>query len=503
MKKLQNRLIIVIVSGILLATLISGAISLFSFISVGEERSISILNKELKLSASYINETFADVEKFTHTLSDYYLKNCPEPSNLTSSEGTEYMNICKELAMNLIKDNEILCATYFRLNPELVHSGTGGFFLSATSDNHSVTEQPPTDISAYDPEDISHVGWYYVPVEAGKPIWMDEYFNENNGLLMISYVAPLYLDDGALLGVVGIDVNMEKVYNHYSAVKLYNTGIEAIMSDNGEIKNSAQSIHLTEEDKAKILGSSTGIHLTYVDRQQEMTLLSERLINGDYLLLAIQNEDLYKTENRMILTVIIITIFVCAVVILFLMKTLFQVFNKYKTDGLTQVENRNSYLDEVGEMDYAIQTEKGPALTVIVFDVNGLKQTNDVLGHKMGDALLKDAVSIIQSHFPDMTVFRIGGDEFVICSMHSSANALAYQLEKFREEMYRKARNYDAAASMVIVSSGIATYDANTDHCYEDVFHRADRDMYQVKATLYKVAGIFVEESGATAEEMG
>ncbi len=422
MKKLQNRLIIVIVSGILLATLVSGAISLFSFISVGEERSISILNKELKLSASYINETFTDVEKFTHTLLDYYLQNCPELSNLTSAEGTAYMNICKELAMNLIKDNEILCATYFRLNPELIDSGTGGFFLSATSDNHSVTEQPPTDILAYDPEDISHVGWYYVPVVAEKPIWMDEYFNENNGILMISYVAPLYMDDGTLLGVVGIDVNMEKVYSHYSTVKLYNTGVEAIMSDNGEIKNSAQSINLTEDEKAKILASGTGVQLTYVDRQQEMTLLSEQLINGDYLLLTIQNEDLYQTENRMILTVIIITIFVCAVVILLLMKTLFQVFNKYKTDGLTQVENRNSYLDEIREIDHAIQNGKGVALTLIVFDVNGLKQTNDTLGHKMGDALLKEAVSIIQRYFPDMPIFRIGGDEFVVCAMHTSSS---------------------------------------------------------------------------------
>ncbi|WP_455716676.1 hypothetical protein [Anaerosporobacter sp.] len=133
MKKLQNRLILVIVFGILLATFISSGISLMSLISISEARSMSILNKELKLSASYIDETFADVEKFTATLSDYYLENCPEPSKLTSAEGAEYMNTCKELAMTLIKDTEILCATYFRLNPELVDSkGTGVFFLSAT-----------------------------------------------------------------------------------------------------------------------------------------------------------------------------------------------------------------------------------------------------------------------------------------------------------------------------------------------------------------------------------
>ncbi len=487
MEKLQNRLILVIVSGILIATLVSGAISLLNFISVGEERSTSILKKELKLSASYINETFTDVEKFTHTLSDYYLKNCPDPSMLTSAKGAEYMSICKELAMTLIKDNEIMCATYFRLAPELIGSGTAGFFLSATSDNHSVTEQPPTDILAYEPDDISHVGWYYTPIEAGEPIWMDEYFNENNGILMISYVAPLYLDDGTLLGVVGIDINMTKVYSHYSSVRLYNTGFEAIMSDNGEIKNAAQNINLTEENKDKIFESDTGIQLAYVDRQQEMTLLSERLVNGDYLLLAIQNEDLYKTENRTIFTVIIVTVFVCAVVILFLTKILFQVFKKYKTDGLTQVENRNSYLDEVNEIDHAIKSGSGVALSVIVFDVNGLKQTNDMLGHDMGDKLLKDAVDIIKDYFPGMTVFRIGGDEFVICSMYSSMSALTYQFEKFRGYMGEQAHNYDLNSGTVVVSSGIATYDVKTDHCYDDVFKRADQDMYADKRSFYQL----------------
>ncbi len=487
MKKLQNRLIFVIVTGILLATFVSGTISLLSFISVGEERSTNILKNELKLSASYVNETFTDVEKFTHTLSDYYLKNCPEPSMLTSAEGTEYMSICQELAMTLIKDNEIMCATYFRLAPELVNSGKGGFFLSATSANHSVTALDPTDILAYEPDDISHVGWYYVPVESGKPIWMDEYFNENNGILMISYVAPLYLDDGTLLGVVGIDINMTKIYSHYSSVRLYTTGFEAIMSDHGEIKNSAQSINLTAEDKALILNSSSDIHLSYVDRQQEMTLLGEKLVNGDYLLLAIQNEDLYKTENRTILTVIIVTVFVCAVVILFLTKTLFQVFNKYKTDGLTRVENRNSYLDEIVEIDHAIKRGKGVTLSVIVFDVNGLKQTNDKLGHGMGDKLLKNAVNIIKDYFPGMTVFRTGGDEFVICSTHSSTGALIYQFDKFRRDMGEQAHNYDFNSGTVVVSSGIATFDVKTDHCYEDVFKRADQDMYVDKRNFYQL----------------
>ncbi len=488
MKKLQYRLILMIVIGILFATCIGGAASLLNFISVGEERSISILNKELKLSASYINETFADVEKFTNTLSDYYLKNCPDQSLLAGSEGKRYLDICKELALTMIKDNEMMCATYFRLNPELGDfKGTGGFFLSATSENHSVTEQPPTDISAYDKDDISHVGWYYVPVEAGKPIWMDEYFNENNGILMISYVAPLYLDDGTLLGVVGIDIEMDKVYNHFSSVRLYDTGIEAIMSDSGEIKKAAKNINITDEDKAKILNSDDGVQLTYLDKQKKATLLSERLINGDYLLLTIQNDDLYITENRMIMSVIIITVLVCSVVILVLIKMLSQVFNKYKTDELTKVENRNVYLDLVDEINRTIESGRETPFIVLVFDVNCLKQTNDILGHDAGDKLLKDAANTIRSFFPDVLTFRVGGDEFVVCLRRVAQNAISYHFEKFRAYMAEQAQGYQLTSGKVVLSSGMATYDAKTDHCFDDVFRRADQDMFADKRKFYQV----------------
>ncbi len=486
MKQLQSRLIAIIISGILLATFINALISLLSFLSVAEERSVSILNKELKLSASYINETFRDTEKFTNTLSEYCLEHCPEISKLMSSEGASYINICKEFALTMIEDNEIMCATYFRLNPD-ISTPTSGFFLSATSDNHSVTEQAPTDISAYDSSDISRVGWYYIPVEAKKSIWMDEYFNENNGILMISYVTPLFLEDGTLLGVVGIDINMNKVYNHFSAVRLYDTGFEAIMSDNGEIKNSAKDINLTKEDKAKILGSKEGLSLAYYDRQKEMTLMTEPLTNGDYLLLAIQNDDLYETENRIILTIIIITIFVCTLVIMFLTTLLFRIIHRFRTDDLTQTENRGAYSDEIGDIDHSIRSGKENCLTVIVFDINCLKKTNDELGHAAGDRLIKKAADTIRSYFPEMTIFRIGGDEFVICSRHPASNALLYRLEQFRDEMSKQALDYDLKSQAVVISSGIATYDVRKDNCYEDVFRRADRDMYNDKKYFYQL----------------
>ncbi|MCR5621846.1 MAG: response regulator [Treponema sp.] len=65
----------------------------------------------------------------------------------------------------------------------------------------------PTDILRYSPTDMEHVGWYYTPVWAGKPVWTSPYENKNINVHMIFYIAPLYRD-GVLLGVVGMDINL-------------------------------------------------------------------------------------------------------------------------------------------------------------------------------------------------------------------------------------------------------------------------------------------------------
>ena len=46
-------------------------------------------------------------------------------------------------------------------------------------------------------------------------------------------------------------------------------------------------------------------------------------------------------------------------------------------------------------------------------DLNGLKRTNDSLGHAAGDELIQNAGLIIDESFKDYgTSYRIGGDEF-------------------------------------------------------------------------------------------
>ena len=61
-------------------------------------------------------------------------------------------------------------------------------------------------------------------------------------------------------------------------------------------------------------------------------------------------------------------------------------------------------IKESGNSDY----------TIICFDLNDLKITNDTYGHARGDILIKSAAEVIKDTFePHGVVARIGGDEFI------------------------------------------------------------------------------------------
>ena len=50
-------------------------------------------------------------------------------------------------------------------------------------------------------------------------------------------------------------------------------------------------------------------------------------------------------------------------------------------------------------------------------DINGLKWTNDNLGHKAGDELIIKFANLLKINFKDCKTYHISGDEFIIMSL--------------------------------------------------------------------------------------
>ncbi len=148
-------------------------------------------------------------------------------------------------------------------------------------------------------------------------------------------------------------------------------------------------------------------------------------------------------------------------------------------DGLTGVRNKLAYLEALRDIEVAGESKSTEGYGVVVFDINDLKMTNDTQGHEAGDELIKNACTLICTHFKHSPVFRIGGDEFVVLLYGSDYENRESLIEEFNSKI-----DANKSKSGMLIACGMAVYDANIDESYTDVFTRADKIMYERKESL-------------------
>lgn len=150
-------------------------------------------------------------------------------------------------------------------------------------------------------------------------------------------------------------------------------------------------------------------------------------------------------------------------------------------DDMTDVYNRNKYLDMIREYYPHI-----PEISVIFWDVNGLKYTNDNLGHESGDVLIKAvASSIIRAVDNAGLVYRIGGDEFVAIIEGDDKDKVEGIITRYNEIAGKKNENrFDGIE--ISASVGKAFGEGWN---IEEIIKKADTHMYMQKKK-YKKARI-------------
>lgn len=149
-------------------------------------------------------------------------------------------------------------------------------------------------------------------------------------------------------------------------------------------------------------------------------------------------------------------------------------------DSLTGVKNKNAYNRMVNTLMTAAKKADLP-FALVIFDVNGLKMTNDTYGHEYGDQLLIRATKLIASMFPNCFLYRIGGDEFatfVTGEDFEKRNAIIGEFKKQIATIHDESIILKDDTS---IACGYATFDPDIDRDYVSLFSRADASMYENK----------------------
>ena len=153
------------------------------------------------------------------------------------------------------------------------------------------------------------------------------------------------------------------------------------------------------------------------------------------------------------------------------------------TDVLTGVGNRNAYFEVKEKLNKKIG--KGDlSFAVAIFDINGLKNANDDYGHETGDLMIVSAAEILKEFFKAGTLFRIGGDEFVLLVENVSEEQMKIIFDKISTEVNAKIISKNEVHIPLAISKGFSVYTPE-DTEVKAVVQRADAQMYQDKTEYY------------------
>ena len=149
-------------------------------------------------------------------------------------------------------------------------------------------------------------------------------------------------------------------------------------------------------------------------------------------------------------------------------------------DPLTGLPNRVLLEDRI-EQALRRARRTGEPFTLIVVDLDGFKDVNDVRGHGAGDAVLRSLARRFESILRSSdTVARVGGDEFVVLSLGTRDDQQASALVGRLRHALRRPFRVGGAAIEIDASVGWAVFP--TDGATSDeLLARADHQMYATK----------------------
>lgn len=156
-------------------------------------------------------------------------------------------------------------------------------------------------------------------------------------------------------------------------------------------------------------------------------------------------------------------------------------------DPLSELPNRNLFLDRVHQCIENTKNKSDKTIAVFYMDLDKFKLVNDTYGHCVGDQLLKVVgLRLARTVKSGDTIARVGGDEFtaLLTTVHDEATAFHFAQRIL--ESIEKPFMIDGHTIHISISIGISFFPTDAD-TVEGLLTSADQAMYIAKKSGPKI----------------
>lgn len=567
MRSIRTKITLITLVAILVSVVAVGGVSIFSIKSEGDRSSskemtlicenlqrsveeyLSSVSQSVDMISLYAGEDLAALDLMGAGLSDAVVDGNVDHTLLSKEQQaaldkalSQHAEKIETIFHSMCNHTNGLIAYYYRFNPELSQDVLGFFYTKVA--NAAFVSHELTDLGVYEPDDVEHVGWFYIPQERGKASWLSPYYNKNIDTKMVSYVTPLY-KAGVFIGVIGMDINMDTLIQQVKDEVIYQSGYACLLESDGTVvyhptlpsDSNASELFSQGGEEGMDLHASRSKQLIPLNAGGEEKRMAFSTLSNDMKLVVSAplreiNASWYQLINVIVVaSALIILVFVSLMAVtlghiteplrrltsaskrisdgdydvvldyngddeLGILTQSFQrlvdhlkiyikdLNSKAYRDALTGVKNKGAFDISSHKLNDVIRlSDEGnqPEFAIVMMDCNNLKGINDQLGHDKGDIYLRTACMFICKVFTHSPVFRLGGDEFAAILQKDDYTNRMELLEVFRSRAEEVNSSVENEWERISIALGMAVYDHTKDPDVEGVLHRADELMYEDK----------------------
>jgi len=148
-------------------------------------------------------------------------------------------------------------------------------------------------------------------------------------------------------------------------------------------------------------------------------------------------------------------------------------------DGLTALANHKRFY-EILERELWRNRRYGGCLSVIMADVDNLKQINDTYGHRAGDKVIKEISRRITTCIRQIDIAaRYGGDEFAVVLPNTELQDALVVAERMVKTVASKCITWKREEIVPSISVGVGQY--GPENSPDDITNRSDKALYTAK----------------------